>query len=252
MPFWMPFGYKYHQNVTFEEIQTVYEEFQIEDGIFATPKDGKKASCVSCAVIGTGGILNGSHMGKEIDSHDMVFRVNNALRRGHEVDVGTKLTHYVFFDRSLLYTDKSDLPNDEGVTYLFIPCRKQDYGYILDVIGKGKSKRPPKIRTKSDNIRILHPDFVRYIHKIWENTTSFRPTTGALMVMTALHGGCDMVSLYGMGFTHDYSMHYYDKEYVRYPNLKGSHDFKREIALWRQLHRDGIVRWYKRDVAEFS
>ncbi|XP_070558117.1 alpha-N-acetylgalactosaminide alpha-2,6-sialyltransferase 2-like [Ptychodera flava] len=247
----MPFGYKYHENVTEKELLDVYNEFSKSEGIF-TFEESKKPPCISCAVIGTGGIMNGSNMGKEIDSHDMVFRVNHAIRKGYERDVGKKLTHYVFFDRSLIYTKADDIPNDQGVTYLFVPCRKQDLYYIMDVIGKGKSRRPPKLTTSSDNIRILHPDFVRYVHKIWENTTSFRPTTGAIMVMTAMHAGCDHLSLYGMGYTHDYSMHYYDKEYVKYQSLKGSHDFKREIAIWARLHQDGIARWYKRDVAEFT
>ena len=30
--------------------------------------------CVRCAVVGNGGILNGSAMGKEIDAHEFVFR----------------------------------------------------------------------------------------------------------------------------------------------------------------------------------
>ncbi len=33
-----------------------------------------KDDCICCAVVGTGGILNGSRLGKEIDSSDYVFR----------------------------------------------------------------------------------------------------------------------------------------------------------------------------------
>ena len=41
-------------------------------------KDGNlprnDTSCVRCAVIGNGGMMNGSKMGKEIDANDYVFR----------------------------------------------------------------------------------------------------------------------------------------------------------------------------------
>ncbi|KAK3559986.1 hypothetical protein QTP86_033693, partial [Hemibagrus guttatus] len=57
--------------------------------------------CIRCAVVGTGGILNGSRMGKEIDSHDYIFRVNGAVTKGFEEDVGNKTSVYVHTSFSL-------------------------------------------------------------------------------------------------------------------------------------------------------
>lgn len=77
-----------------------------------------------CAVVGNGGILNGSRQGEAIDAHDLVFRwgrgrieggpggagevpapdtaprcshrLNGAVIRGFEEDVGTKISFYGF------------------------------------------------------------------------------------------------------------------------------------------------------------
>ena len=40
----------------------------------AIPKD---IGCTRCAVIGNGGMMNGSNKGQEIDAHDYVFRYVN-------------------------------------------------------------------------------------------------------------------------------------------------------------------------------
>uniref|UniRef100_A0A4W6DSP1 alpha-N-acetylgalactosaminide alpha-2,6-sialyltransferase n=1 Tax=Lates calcarifer TaxID=8187 RepID=A0A4W6DSP1_LATCA len=58
------------------------------------PKPGS-GGCVRCAVVGNGGILNGSKMGKEIDSHDYIFRMNGAAITGYEEDVGSRTSVYV-------------------------------------------------------------------------------------------------------------------------------------------------------------
>ncbi|XP_076837800.1 alpha-N-acetylgalactosaminide alpha-2,6-sialyltransferase 2-like [Brachyhypopomus gauderio] len=71
--------------------------------------------CVRCAVVGNGGILNGSGQGKAIDSHDYVFRVNGAIIKGFEEDVGTKTSFY-------------------DITFVFIPAEIRDYVMLAAAI----------------------------------------------------------------------------------------------------------------------
>ncbi|KAF6097401.1 ST6 N-acetylgalactosaminide alpha-2,6-sialyltransferase 2 [Phyllostomus discolor] len=74
----------------------------------------------------------------------------------------------------------------------------------------------------------------------------YMPSTGALMLLTALHT-CDQVSAFGF-ITSNYwkfSDHYFDrvkKPLVFYAN----HDLSLEAALWRDLHVAGILRLYQR------
>ncbi|XP_054624915.1 alpha-N-acetylgalactosaminide alpha-2,6-sialyltransferase 1-like isoform X3 [Dunckerocampus dactyliophorus] len=84
------------------------------------PKPGGDG-CIRCAVVGTAGILNGSKMGKEIDAHDYVFRVNGAVIKGYEDDVGNKTSVYVHTAHSIttsLYLFKKygykSAPHDEA------------------------------------------------------------------------------------------------------------------------------------------
>ncbi|XP_071955207.1 alpha-N-acetylgalactosaminide alpha-2,6-sialyltransferase 1-like isoform X2 [Antedon mediterranea] len=249
--FGMPYGLKGYKrsDLSYKDLQAILSKLPHEYSILDFSSK-EKPTCLSCAVIGNGGILNGSKLGKEIDGHDLVFRVNHAIRRGFEEDVGNKTTHYVMMDRSLIHTSKEDVPRDKEIKYVFLPCRRLDYSYIKDAIGRPNPKL--KLVTDANNVRILHPDFVRYINKIWiRRKRFFRPTTGGIMFMSALHCGCDSVDVYGMGINKQYSAHYYDLEHQRYKYNRG-HDFGREVEILKALDNEGIINWYKRDVNLFK
>ncbi|XP_078597994.1 alpha-N-acetylgalactosaminide alpha-2,6-sialyltransferase 2-like [Branchiostoma floridae x Branchiostoma japonicum] len=133
-------------------------------------------------------------------------------------------------------------PVDQNITYIFVPCREADYSY-LRTIGNGTNvfNAPP------ENVRVIHPDFMRYVHFVWMRVHAFRPTTGGIMTMVALHV-CDKLSLYGMGYNYKYSNHYFDETYQPFLSVLMTHDHKREIKLWDTLDKEGIVYWYRRDV----
>ncbi|XP_078596669.1 alpha-N-acetylgalactosaminide alpha-2,6-sialyltransferase 2-like [Branchiostoma floridae x Branchiostoma japonicum] len=241
MPWATPFGYKYKENITYEEVRDVLNMFPADDTIFNFT-GRSRPQCITCAVIGNGGMLNGSKNGEEIDRHNYIFRVNHALTKGFEEDVGSRTTHYVFYDRSLVGVKADDYPISKDITYIFVPCRKADFSYLKSIAeGRNKFAVPP------ENVRIVHPDWMRYIHYVWMRVKSFRPTTGGIMVMAALNS-CDKLSLYGVGYNTKYSHYYYDKQYKAFKPVLGSHDHRREIKLWDSLDREGLAYWYRRDV----
>ncbi|XP_060109030.1 alpha-N-acetylgalactosaminide alpha-2,6-sialyltransferase 2 isoform X2 [Heteronotia binoei] len=227
-------------------------------------------SCIRCAVVGNGGILNGSRQGKNIDAHDFVFRLNGAVIKGFEEDVGTKTSFYGFtvntMKNSLIaYAEYgfTQIPQGKDVWYIFIPSDIRDYLMIKSAVlgipvseGYDKGDEPQKYFGSEASVgkfKLLHPEFLHYLTERFLRSeimnTQFghlyMPSTGALMLLTALHT-CDQVSAYGF-ITENYrkfSDHYYDSEkkpLVFYAN----HDMLLESELWKRLHRIGIMKLYQ-------
>ncbi|XP_076837858.1 alpha-N-acetylgalactosaminide alpha-2,6-sialyltransferase 2-like isoform X1 [Brachyhypopomus gauderio] len=229
--------------------------------------------CVHCAVVGNGGILNGSGQGKAIDSHDYVFRVNGAIIKGFEEDVGTKTSFYGFTTNSMknsLAAYRTDgftnVPQDPDITFIFIPAEIRDYVMLAAAIhgvpvssGYDEGDQPSDYfgdKHSFKHFRMLHPYFIEYVTKRFLSSLSLKrysdvymPTTGAMMLLTALHV-CDQVSAYGF-ITRNYkrfSDHYYDavkKPLIFYSN----HDMIKEGTLWDIFHSSRVMWLFQRDMA---
>uniref|UniRef100_A0A4W3JWZ6 alpha-N-acetylgalactosaminide alpha-2,6-sialyltransferase n=1 Tax=Callorhinchus milii TaxID=7868 RepID=A0A4W3JWZ6_CALMI len=184
-------------------------------------RPNKSSNCIRCAVIGNGGILNNSNMGEEIDKHDYVFRVNGAIIKGYEKDVGKRTSFYNFATNTML----NSLRNYRRLGYTSVP-KSEMYGY---------------------NLKCTFSLLYRFLSsRIAKKYPTYRPTTGALMLLGAIHT-CDQVSAYGF-ITKDYAKyanHYYDI-IKKKPHFFFIHDMRLELELWETLHKYGIIRLFTR------
>ncbi|XP_075701354.1 alpha-N-acetylgalactosaminide alpha-2,6-sialyltransferase 1 [Rhinoderma darwinii] len=235
-------------------------------------KSGETPNCVTCAVVGNGGILNASRLGKEIDLHDYVFRVNGAVIKGYEDDVGKRTSFYSFTAFTMLSSllilknrGFSTIPQDKETKYILFSEGQRDYEWLKALhqnkeLGRGLLQQH-RLFPRNDfgnsfdfkKLLVVHPDFARYLKNRFlrsnilngKHWRLYRPSTGALVLLTALHL-CDTVSAYGF-MTEDfkeYANHYYDEtktETVLYIN----HDFLLEKDLWARLHEENIIKLYK-------
>ncbi|TRZ02808.1 hypothetical protein DNTS_017689 [Danionella cerebrum] len=233
-----PFGFMEYK---YNEIKEVVELIPKPKSpiLLPVPKDSPDG-CIRCAVVGTGGILNNSRLGKEIDSHDYVFRMNGAITQGFEEDVGNRTSVY-------------------GIKYVMIPEGMRDFEWLQGLlqgkesIGAFKGVRPLSYfngHFNESRFYVLHPDFLRYVRnrfmpskqlqsKYW---AIYRPTNGAFALFLALH-----VDAYGF-ITEDhlkYSNYYYEKLEKTKVIFYINHDYNLEIKTWKKLHQAGIIKLFQ-------
>uniref|UniRef100_A0A7M4FN47 alpha-N-acetylgalactosaminide alpha-2,6-sialyltransferase n=1 Tax=Crocodylus porosus TaxID=8502 RepID=A0A7M4FN47_CROPO len=228
-------------------------------------------SCIRCAVVGTGGILNGSGMGATINRHDYVFRMNGAITAGFERDVGDRTSFYGFSTNTMMnalhnYAANGfqQPPRTPETRYLFLPDHDRDYLLLRAAVtrspvdqGQDKGARPQQYfgeDLRAEKFKMLHPDFIRYLRNrflLSETVRSlhwkvYRPSTGAVMLLAAMHV-CDEVSAYGF-LTPNYtafSEHYYDRV-PKSVSFYLNHDMLLELRLWQRLQRSGLLTLYTR------
>ncbi|XP_031171097.1 alpha-N-acetylgalactosaminide alpha-2,6-sialyltransferase 1 isoform X1 [Sander lucioperca] len=235
------------------------------------PKPGGDG-CVHCAVVGNAGILNGSKMGKEIDAHDYVFRMNGAITKGYEEDVGNRTSVYIHTAHSItsaLYFFKNfgytTVPHDEGIKYVMVPEGMRDFNWLKGLLkgeritaGSYENMRPWTYYARQYNetrFYVLHQDFLRYIRNRFLKSADLnasywaivRPSNGAFTLFLALHT-CDTVNAYGF-MTEDYekySTYYFEKNIKTPVILYANHDYILEKNIWKKLHDSKIIKLYQR------
>ncbi|KAG8512952.1 Alpha-N-acetylgalactosaminide alpha-2,6-sialyltransferase 2 [Galemys pyrenaicus] len=230
---------------------------------------GVRPACLRCAVVANGGILNGSRQGPKIDAHDFVFRLNGAVIKGFEEDVGTKTSFYGFTVNSMKnslvnyeHLGFTSVPQGENVRYIFIPSSIRDYVMLQSALlgvpvpeGHDKGDMPQTYfgpDSPPGKFKLLHPNFIHYLTERFLNSSNtaakgiYIPSTGAIILLTALHT-CDQVSAYGF-ITRNYkkfSRYYFDRHKTPL-TFYTNHDLHLEAKLWKNLHKAGIIKLYQR------
>uniref|UniRef100_A0A8C9K0C8 alpha-N-acetylgalactosaminide alpha-2,6-sialyltransferase n=1 Tax=Panthera tigris altaica TaxID=74533 RepID=A0A8C9K0C8_PANTA len=236
-----PYGW---QGLSFQAINSTLSLLNDSESSKLFAASGKPLpNCVRCAVVGNGGILNGSRQGLNIDAHDYVFRLNGAVIKGFEKDVGTKTSFYGFtvntMKNSLISYGNlgfTSVPQGQDLRYIFIPSDIRDYVMLRSAILGVPVPEGPDRGDRFLKSKLMNTNF----------GDLYMPSTGALMLLTALHT-CDQVSAYGF-ITSNYwkfSDHYFErikKPLIFYVN----HDLSLEATLWKDLHKAGILRLYQR------
>uniref|UniRef100_A0A3Q4H1H6 alpha-N-acetylgalactosaminide alpha-2,6-sialyltransferase n=1 Tax=Neolamprologus brichardi TaxID=32507 RepID=A0A3Q4H1H6_NEOBR len=213
------------------------------------PKPGGDG-CVHCAVVGTAGILNGSKVGAEIDAHDYIFRMNGAITKGFEEDVGNRTSVYVHTAYSITaspsvfgtYGYKS-APHDEVLKMqCFLTCQ-YFFSSSFYMFGLFSVHFPLKLF-------FIH----RFLKSPNLNETFWpivRPTNGAFTLFLALHT-CDTVDAYGF-MTDEYMKYsnYYFEKYIKSNVIfYANHDYILEKNTWKNFHKRKIIKLYQRTEPE--
>nr|XP_040032581.1 alpha-N-acetylgalactosaminide alpha-2,6-sialyltransferase 1-like [Gasterosteus aculeatus aculeatus] len=263
-----PFGF---MEIKYDEVMPTVKLIPKPKEPLLLPRTGSDG-CLRCAVVGTSGILYGSKLGKEIDAHDYVFRMNGAVIKGFEEDVGNKTSVYVHTSHSIttspLVFQKygyTTAPKDEGIKYVMIPEGMGDFNWMEGLFKHKRIKTQTSNNTRpwtyyggqynESRFYVLHQDFLRYVQNRFlmsprlnsSHWVIVRPTNGAFTLFLALHT-CDTVSAYGF-MTEDYakySNYYCERDIKTKVIFYANHDYHMEKRLWKKLHDSKILKLYQR------
>uniref|UniRef100_UPI00398E7729 CMP-N-acetylneuraminate-beta-galactosamide- alpha-2,3-sialyltransferase 2-like isoform X2 n=1 Tax=Pristiophorus japonicus TaxID=55135 RepID=UPI00398E7729 len=200
--------------------------------------------CRRCAVVGNSGNLKGSNYGKLIDSQHLVIRMNKAVTKGYEADVGSKTTHHFMYPESA-----QDLqPN---VHLVLVPFKPRDLLWFANAFSAENHMSTfmrvrKHIKADQDKVVIFHPTFFKYIHDEWTEHHGRYPSTGMLALIFGLHM-CDQLSVFGYGGDTKGNWHHYweNNRLAGAFRLTGVHNASFESHIISHLANIGKINLYR-------
>jgi hypothetical protein len=186
-----------------------------------------------CAVVGASRNLLGSGYGRLIDAHRVVFRVNRAPTEDYESDVGKKTTYHLMWPRDL---DEGQF--DSRAILLVTPITTN----TDEVFDRINFMVEHELHWDPIRVRIINPEFVKYLHENWTDGRKAYPSTGFIAMMIALHV-CDEVDLFGFGAD---ATGRWDRYYENDAEVVSSiHPADFEVQLRREMENRGILKVFR-------
>ncbi|XP_071351262.1 ST3 beta-galactoside alpha-2,3-sialyltransferase 8 [Trachinotus anak] len=196
--------------------------------------------CRLCAVVGNSGNLRDSGLGNLIDSHNSVIRMNKAVTRGFEKDVGNRTTHHFLYPESAV-----DVA--QGVSLVLLPFKLRDLEWLTSALSTGLIKMTymrvkERVEADKDKVLVVNPVFFKYVHDKWTEHHGRYPSTGMLAIIFALHT-CDQVSVFGYGADKQGNWHHYWEEnrYAGAFRKTGVHSADFETQIIHHLAKEGKI-----------
>jgi len=227
------------EGLTWEAAQRMFSRLSARSPVFSEPS-GRQI----CAVVGASRNLLGSRYGGLIDAHDVVLRVNRAPTAEFSSDVGQKTTHHVMWPTAL-----GPEQADRRAVLLMNPLTlhtEDVFGEILSLVEKELPWEPSRVR-------IIHPEFIKYIHDNWMNGHGQFPSTGLIALMLAVHV-CDEVDVFGFGANAEGMWDRYYEDHLEKPS--DLHPADIEEQLRQEMEEKGSLKVFlgnrSEDGIEFS
>mmetsp|Transcript_37570 Transcript_37570/g.85548 ORF Transcript_37570/g.85548 Transcript_37570/m.85548 type:complete len:340 (+) Transcript_37570:371-1390(+) len=191
----------------------------------------------SCAVVGSAGHLRHSGLGKEVDRHETIVRINDAPTRGFEDDVGSRTTHR-FVHRSPRVNTflKARLAEEEewdewGKFYVESETL---FWFLFDQNGLDMHLDFPE---KDRGFVVSNA----WVHSAWRYVacSDFHktPTSGFMGILWALES-CDEVRTFGFG-RHPRSQH---AEEALHPEVE-QEEAERDLSAYKYYTNDPDKPW---------